>query len=678
MQQDFSVEEGSPLPLGPSETADGFNIAVVSRHATRLSVLLFDASGAMLGSFPLDPRRHRTGDVWHLRLVGALRGCSYALRAEGPWAPEKGHRFDPHDLLLDPYATAILGPPLAGEARCLLLEHRFDWAGDRPPRHPWRETLIYETHVRGFTIGHGSGVLHGGRFLGVAEMIPYLQALGVTAVELMPVQEVADALPPGHAGASATPPLRNYWGYDPIALFAPRSLYGSGAPGAAVTEFKTAAVTEFKTMVRELHRAGIEVILDIVFNHTGEGGENGATFSFRGLDNAIYYILGPEGRYADYTGCGNTLNCNHPVVRAMLIDCLRYWVTEMHVDGFRFDLAAVLGRGEDGALMANAPLLHQIAEDPVLRGTKLIAEAWDAAGAFQLGRFPGDRWAEWNAHYRDDVRRFWRDDPGMGGAFATRLCGSEDLYGGRGRGSLGPLRSINFVACHDGPTLNDLVSYARPHNEANAEPGLPVESWGENNGTEGPTRDTAIEAVRGRQVRNLLTTLMVSRGTPMLLGGDEFRRTQQGNTNPWCQDNEVSWYDWEDAKRHADVLRFVRRLAALRRAHPVLSAERFYTEAEVVWFGPDGAPPDWHGPRNALGCIIRVGEGMPGALCLLFNASRSTSAQFPLPEPPAGPWRIAIDTAAAPPADAADPGAERPAPRDPVLIPRSTLVLVSR
>ncbi|PZR68684.1 MAG: glycogen debranching enzyme, partial [Stutzerimonas stutzeri] len=369
------------MPLGASETNDGYNVAVVSRHATRLTVMLFDAAGVALCTVPLDASVHRTGDVWHLRIVGGVAGLSYALRAEGPWAPEEGHRFDPRALLLDPYATALAGPPLPGAARCLLTDRRFDWNGDVMPRHPWRETLIYETHVRGFTVHPSSGVLHAGRFIGVTEMIPYLSALGVTALELMPVQEAPEAVV-----HPAVPDrlLRDYWGYDPIALFAPRGAYAS-APGGA-------AVAEFKAMVQALHKAGIEVILDIVFNHTAEGGSQGPTFSFRGLDNAIYYMLLPGGAYADYTGCGNTLNCNHPILRALLVDCLRYWVTEMHVDGFRFDLAAVLGRGPDGALLSNPPLLEQIAEDPVLRGTKLIAEAWDAAGAFQLGEMPGGRW----------------------------------------------------------------------------------------------------------------------------------------------------------------------------------------------------------------------------------------------------------------------------------------------
>ena len=664
------IEPGDPLPLGPRETGEGVNLAVFSRHATRLSVVLFDPAGSLVRTIALDPARHRTGDVWHCRLVGDLRGAAYALRAEGPWTPEQGHRFDPHALLLDPYAPALAGRPRPGEARCLLADHRFDWGDDRPPRHPWRDTVIYEAHVKGLTAHPSSGVRHPGRFLGVVETIPYLQSLGVTALELMPVQEAPEEAEGGRLDPVTGEPLRNYWGYDPVALFAPRAAYAGEAPGAAVTEFKA--------MVRELHRAGIEVILDVVFNHTAEGGADGPVFSFRGLDNAIYYMLVPGGSYADYTGCGNTLNCNHPVVRSMILDCLCHWATLMRVDGFRFDLAAVLGRGPDGALLPNAPLLEMIAEDPVLRDVKLVAEAWDAAGAFQLGTFPGERWADWNARFRDDVRRFWRGDPGMTGAFATRLCGSADLYAD-GHATDGPLRSINFASCHDGPTLNDLVSYARPHNEANGDDGPSlVDTYGENNGAEGPSDEPAIEAVRDRQVRNMLATLFLSRGVPMLLAGDEFRRTQRGNTNAWCQDNTISWLDWDLARRHAGLVRFVRQLAAFRRAHPVLAAEHFYTSRDIDWLGPDGQAPDWHGAENRLGCLIREEGAVPGALCLLFNASRRLPARFLPPPPRAGPWRIAIDTAAPPPEDAADTGGEALAAEALVLPPRSLLVLVSR
>ncbi|MBO1077145.1 glycogen debranching protein [Roseomonas marmotae] len=661
----LTVEPGTPLPLGASEASDGFNIAVVSRHATRVSVLLFDPAGALLQIIALDPARHRTGDVWHVRIAGVTDGYSYALRAEGRWAPEEGHRFDPRRLLLDPYAVAVVGAPRPDEARALLTTHRFDWGGDTMPRHPWRETLIYETHVRGFTIHLSSGVAHGGCFIGVTEMIPYLQALGITAVELMPVQEAPEwvILP-----EAPDRPVRDYWGYDPIAFFAPRSSYAT-APGSAT-------LTEFKAMVQALHKAGIEVILDIVFNHTAEGGADGPTFSFRGLDNSIYYMLGAMGSFSDYTGCGNTLNCNHPIVRSMLVDCLRYWVMEMHVDGFRFDLAAVLGRGEDGALLANPPLLEQIAEDPVLRGTKLIAESWDAAGAFQLGEMPGDRWAEWNSRFRDDVRRFWQGAPGAAGAFATRLCGSEDLFGGDAKG---PLGSINFITCHDGPTLNDWASDDLSHNQTQLAPDASLSPIsGADTGASAPPGDPSLEAMRARQCRNMLATLLLARGIPMLLGGDEFLRTQRGNTNPWDQDNEISWYDWTNATKHADLVRFVRRLVAFRRAHPVLSADRFYTARDITWIGPHGGAVDWHGPDNQLGCIIHEDAAAPAALCLLFNGSPNRPAQFDLPLPPAGEWRLAIDTSAASPHDVADTSTEPLTSRSQILPPRSLFVLVSR
>jgi isoamylase len=371
--------------------------------------------------------------------------------------------------------------------------------------------------------------------LGVVEKIPYLRELGVTALELMPVQEFLDHEP--GRGVHHGSLTRNYWGYNPVALFAPKTSYAQDQSQAGVLH-------EFKTMVLELHRAGIEVILDVVFNHTAESDENGLTISLRGLDNSIYYLLSPgSGQYLDLTGCGNTLNCNHAIVRAMIIDCLRHWVVHFHIDGFRFDLASILGRDSEARLLSDPPLLERIVEDPILRNVKLIAEAWDLGGAFQVGSFPGHRWAEWNCHFRDDVRRFWRGDPGMTGAFATRLCGSADLYQGGGET---PLNSINFLTSHDGFTLNDVVSYACKHNEANAEQNRDgsSENYSENNGTEGPTEHEAIEWARLKQIKNMLVTLFVSRGVPMLLGGDEFRRSQQGNNNAYCQDNDISWYDW--------------------------------------------------------------------------------------------------------------------------------------
>ena len=645
------IARGEPLPLGPHDCCDGLNIAVFSRHATHMTLLLFggDSDTEPEARIALDPRRHRTGDIWHARLTGDLRSKYYALQADGPQAPAEGHLFDRDRVLLDPYAGAVADPappvdsssPPQPGGRCVIADQRFDWGDDTAPAHGWGDTIIYETHVRGLTIHPSSGARHPGQYLGVIEKIPYLRALGITALELMPVQAFHQAAI-RRRNPETGETLRDYWGYNPVALFAPTASYASDvAPGEELAVFKT--------MVRELHRAGIEVILDVVFNHTAEGGRDGPTWSFRGLDNAIYYILTPEGEYADFTGCGNTLNCNHPVVRSMIVDCLRHWVMHCHVDGFRFDLASVLGRNARGNLLPNPPLLEQIAEDPILRNVKLIAEAWDAAGAFQVGRFPGRRWAEWNCHFRDDVRRFWRGDPGMTGAFATRLAGSSDLYR---EGGETPLNSVNFITSHDGFTLNDLVSYARKHNGANGEDnrdGLD-ENHSENNGIEGPTDDPQVEAMRLRQIKNMLTALLLSRGVPMLLGGDEFRRTQLGNNNAYCQDNAVSWYNWSLAERNAELVRFVRRLIALRTAPPILRAETFYSDADVDWFGPEGGPPDWHGSDNRLGCVVRDSNAF---LCLLFNAARDP-CRFVMPTVGDGQWQVAIDTSKAAPIDAED------------------------
>jgi glycogen operon protein len=504
------------------------------------------------------------------------------------------------------------------------------------------------------TIDPSSAVRHPGCYLGLVEKIPYLRDLGITAIELMPVQEFCDA--PFNRGTGA--PLKNYWGYNPVALFAPNVSYSSGNTADAVW-------VEFKTMVRELHKANIEIMLDVVFNHTAEGGEDGPTLSFRGLDNSIYYLLDADNRYIDYTGCGNTLNCNHPVVRSLIVDCLRHWVSEFHVDGFRFDLASILGRDVHGKLLANPPLLEQIAEDPVLRHVKLVAEAWDVGGAFQVGCFPGQRWAEWNCCFRDHVRRFWRGDPGMTGAFASRLGGSSDIFGDQQET---PVNSINFVTCHDGFTMNDLVSFACKHNEANGEDGRDgaIENYSDNFGVEGPSDDSEVEDLRLRQIKNFMVSLFVSRGVPMLLGGDEFRRTQHGNNNAYCQDNATSWYDWRLATRNGGLVRFVKGLIALRKEHPVLSMERFYSSEEISWFGPEGQPPDWHGIDNRLGCVIRE-DSAGGKLCMLFNAA-PLPTRFVLPST-AGEWRMLVDTSRSPPDDL---------PNIPVTVISNEIMLVAR
>ena len=659
---------GRPLPLGTWPRDEGINFALFSRHARAVELLLYETPDASKHHLriELDPAAHRTGDIWHV-WVGGLQagqaGQAYAYHVDGPYQPESGMRYNRHKLLLDPYATALVGTgrwsfanargydPASPRsdlsfwckdnepwmARCLVTSDDFDWRCDRPLRHRWQDTIIYETHVRGLTIHPSSGASHPGTFLGVVEKIPYFQELGITSLELMPVQEFNECELTQRNPINGEV-LHNYWGYNSVAFFAPKEGYSTRAwPGCQSNEFKT--------MVRELHRAGIEVILDIVFNHTAEGDEQGPTLNFRGLDNTIYYMLDSELRhYRNFTGCGNTFNCNHPVVRDYILDCLRYWVQEMHVDGFRFDLASVMARDKNGVLQANTPLLERIAEDPILHDVKLIAEAWDAAGVYQVGRFPGRRWSEWNASFRDDVRRFWRGDPGLRGALASRLCGSADLYQHSGKA---PLNSINFVTCHDGFTLNDLVSYAGKHNEANGEQnhdGM-SENYSANYGVEGPTESADIQRLRRRQMKNFIATLMLSRGVPMLLGGDEFGRSQNGNNNAYCQDNEASWYDWERLQVHGELHDFTRDMIALRKRYPVLSAEQFYRQDELVWFDSTGAYPDWEKPDRSLGCHILTTAPNEEQLCLLFNAGED-SISFHLPGK--ARWWIRVDTATEP------------------------------
>ena len=555
--------------------------------------------------------------------------------------------------------------------KCVFVNEPFEWDGDQPPRHPWSKTVIYETHVRGLTIHPKSGADHPGSYRGLMEKIPYLQSLGVTAVELMPVQEFNETSVT-RRNPQTSQLLRNYWGYDPVVFCAPKASYSSSA-GLGQQKL------EFKEMVRAFHRAGMEVILDVVFNHTAEGNELGPTLCFRGMDNAIYYTLAGDKRYyRDCTGTGNTINANHPVVRDHILAALRYWMVEMHVDGFRFDLASVLGRDGTGKLLANAPLLERIAEDPILRDVKIIAEAWDAAGAYEVGSFSERRWAEWNGRYRDDVRRFWRGDDGMLALFASRICGSADIYTRSGKG---PEGSINFVTCHDGFTLNDLVSYHHKHNEANGEnnhDGTDA-NYSDNCGAEGETTNLHIESVRKCQIKNFLLTLFISRGVPMLLGGDEFRRTQGGNNNAYCQDDETSWYDWICLKKHAEIFRFTCGMIAFRRAHPILSKEQFYSDAEIHWFGPQGGSPDWSDPNSKqFACLIQ--EDQRNSLYLMFNAWVE-AADFGLPPAlPGTRWHLAVNTSREAPQDLFA-AREEPIwedPRNYRLGPRSSAILLAR
>lgn len=663
----LAIGVGSPLPLGTFQRDHGANFAFFSRHATRVRVEFFDHPADQTPSrhIDLDPVRNRTGDVWHVEVEGIRHGQLYAYRVDGPWTPAEGQRFNFSRLLLDPYATAISRSPdwdfgqtlgydpsslerdltrakgddAAAMPKCVFTSEPFSWSTDQPPRHPWGKTVIYETHVRGFTVNPNSGAHKPGTYRGLIEKIPYLRDLGVTAVELMPVQEFNENQPVPQNGE----PLRNYWGYDPLVFFAVKASYSSRLPEGE-------QIIEFREMIEAFHHADIEVILDVVFNHTAEGDELGPTLCFRGMDNEIFYMLSGDKRYyRNDTGTGNTVNANHPIVRDHILAALRYWVTEMHVDGFRFDLASVLGRDESGRLMANAPLLERIAEDPILIDIKLIAEAWDAAGAYQVGSFSERRWAEWNGRFRDDVRRFWRGDDGMLGLFANRICGSADIYTQSGKG---PECSINFVTCHDGFTLNDLVSYRYKHNEANGENNRDGTnaSFSENYGVEGETEDAGIEAVRKRQIKNFLVTLFISRGVPMLLGGDEFRRTQRGSNNAWCQDNQTSWFDWSYLEQHREIYHFARGIIAFRRAHPVLSTEQFYTDDMIQWLGPAGGTPDWFDRREkAFACVVQ--EEAKSRILMMFNAG-ADSVDFHLPQSPeSAKWLLAVDTSGSAPRD---------------------------
>ena len=663
----FEFGRGSPLPYGATVLRGGVNFSIYSRHATAVTLVLYaPGEDEPLVEFPFDPHLNRTGDVWHAFLQGLDAGIHYAFRMERrPNENPLLYRFDREKTLLDPYARAIAKTETGW--RAAIIESHFDWEFDQPLNIPLADSVIYEMHVRGFTRHSSSGVSQPGTYAGVIEKIPWLRALGVTAVELLPVFEFEKT--PGEGRC-------DFWGYNPISFLAPKASYASadGETGSG----ETSPVDEFKAMVKALHAAGIEVILDAVFNHTSEGDHTGPVHSFRGIDNPTYYSLDmTTGEYRNYSGCGNTLNCNHPVVRDLICDVLRYWVTEMHVDGIRFDLASILGRGQDGSVLASPPLLEHLAHDPVLAKTKLIAEAWDAAGLYQVGTFPAwGRWAEWNGKFRDDIRRFVKGDPGMAPALATRLLGSPDLYSANFRQ---PWHSINFVTCHDGFTLADLVSYDRKHNDANGEQNRDGSdenlSW--NCGVEGPSDAPEVVALRGRQMRNLLALLLLSQGVPMLLAGDEVGRSQGGNNNAYCQDNALSWFDWGLAETNGELLRFLRRLIRLRREHPVLRRGSFSAEPEpgtprVEWHGVRLREPDWSYESRSLAMHMEgCPDGRQDHVYVIANA-HWTPLDFELPVVPGWDWRRTVDTN--------EPALETP---EPLLVPdryrvpeRTVVVLV--
>ena len=669
-KQKLKTEPGFPLPLGTTITPDGVNFSVFSRHAEQVALLLFQpGTGPKYAEINLNPTINRTGDVWHIQVCDMDTSLRYGYRMLGPCEPEgSGHFFQKDAILLDPYAKALTGGTHWGEwytrpgrktaessflRRCCILDEHFDWEGDRPLNIPLRDSVIYELHIRGFTCHPSSRVDHPGTYEGLVSKIPYLKKLGITAVELMPVTEFYENENTRHDPVTGKR-LKNFWGYSPLAFFAPKASY-------AVNGVNGNQVREFKEMVKALHKAGIEVILDIVFNHTAEGGMDGPTYSFRGIDNTIYYLLGQEKEYLNFSGCGNTLNCNHPLVRNMIMDCLRYWVTEMHVDGFRFDLASILGRDSRGEVLQNPPVVEQIAEDPVLASTKIIAEAWDAAGLYQVGNFSEHaRWAEWNGRFRDDIRAFMCGHEGMVPALATRIAGSADLYQ---KGDLRPYNSINFVTSHDGFTLYDLVSYNEKHNFRNGEESRDGDnhniSW--NSGVEGDTTDNDVIRLRFQRMKTMAVLLFLSQGTPMFLAGDEFGRSQRGNNNAYCQDNEISWVDWQLAEQNSGLLRFFRLLIRLRKENGVFRREDFFSEpdsdgiAEILWQSHQPGEQDWSAGCKSLafflkGCVS--GQERKGDDFFVMVNSNDSPETFTLPQPEKDHrWLQVIDTAQESPND---------------------------
>jgi isoamylase len=687
-----SIWRGRPAPLGATWDGQGVNFALYSRHAEKVELCLFDPKGRrQLERIEL---RERTDFVWHCYLPDARPGLLYGYRVHGPYAPEHGHRFNPHKLVLDPYARMIAGQlrwsdvqfgyrvgskredltmdprdSASGMPKCQVVDPAFSWGDDRPPRVPWQDSVIYEMHVKGFTQLHPEvpqqfrGTYAG---LATAPVIEHLKRLGVTAVELLPVHAFVDDKRLVEMG------LRNYWGYNSVGFFAPEARYASGAPG------------EFQTMVKTLHSAGLEVILDVVYNHTGEGNQLGPTLSFRGIDNSTYYWLDAEKPrfYTDFTGTGNSLNLTEPTVLQLVMDSLRYWVTEMHVDGFRFDLATTLARTPSG-FERNSPFLAAMRQDPVLSQVKLISEPWDLGlGGYQVGGFPAG-WAEWNGKYRDVVRSYWKGDGGLIGELGYRLSGSSDLYEISGRG---PTASVNFVTAHDGFTLRDLVSYNDKHNEANGEENRDGEShnrsW--NCGAEGPTDDPVVNELRERQQRNFLATLFFSQGVPMLVAGDEIGRTQGGNNNAYCQDSEIGWIDWTPSPPSQALLEFVRRVVALRNAHPLFRRRTFFRGRtvrdpeikDIAWLNPNGTEMSDHEWTQAFARCVGVfmsGRGLTERdergrlvedddLLLLLNAHHDP-IPFTIPEEPRAQWEALIDTACpggVPGLDAMDAGREYP------------------
>jgi len=687
----YKLRVGEPMPYGATFVPGGVNFSIFSRHATGCTLVLFDRDADVPRVEIPFPEEFRIGDVYTM-IVFDLdhETMQYGYRLDGPYQPRKGHRFNPDIILLDPYAKAIAGREIWGVEpgkdniyphRARLVYKDFDWEHDIHPRIPMEDLIIYEMHVRGFTQHPSSGVRYPGTFAAIREKIPYLLDLGVNCIELMPIfefDEFENTLRNPHTDEN----LYNYWGYSTIGFFAPKA-------GYAATGQIGMQVDEFKTLIKDLHRIGIEVILDVVFNHTAEGNEYGHTISFRGIDNKVYYMLAPDGSYVNYSGTGNTLNCNHPVVRDMVIGCLRYWASEYHIDGFRFDLASILGRDQDGSPLRNPPLIESLAHDPILADCKLIAEAWDAGGLYQVGTFPAyGRWAEWNGKYRDVVRKFIKGDPGMTGEMGQRLMGSPDMYHDRARDA-----SVNFITCHDGFTLRDLFSYNEKHNWANGENNRDGanDNYSWNCGIEGETDDPEINALRERMTKNAIAILMVSQGIPMLLMGDEIGHTKFGNNNTYCHDNELNWFNWQQLHENAGLHRFFRHCINFRKMHEILRGKSYlgdgqYGGAEYIdvsWHGTQAWHADWSHHSRELAFMLAGKRAINGRAIddYIYVAMNMywEGLWFELPELPTGwHWRVFANTGMPSPQDICEPDFEtRPGSQKQILVgPRSVLILV--
>ena len=690
--QGLKLRRGHPLPFGATLVpAGGVNFSVFSKHAEDCELVLFEKGAKEPYVVIPFPDEFRIGDVFTMTVYDLdYENIEYGYRMDGPYDPEAGHVFDKNKTLLDPYAKAIGGREVWGEKpdydndfqhRSRIISDDFDWQGEQPVERDMEDLVIYEAHVRGLTKHPSSDVKHPGTFAAIREKIPYLKKLGVNCIELLPIFEF-DEFEHARISPETGEQLLNYWGYSAVGFFAPKA-------GYAATGKYGMEVDELKNLIKELHENDIEVILDVVFNHTAEGNERGPYISYKGIDNKTYYLLTPQGYYYNFSGCGNTLNCNHPVVRNMILDCLRYWASEYRIDGFRFDLASILSRDQKGRPLPNPPIIETLAQDPILGNCKLIAEAWDAAGLYQVGSFPsGNRWAEWNGEYRDCIRKFIKGNGDVAGEIVQRIEGSPDIYGERG-----PTASINFITCHDGFTLKDLVSYNNKHNKANGENNFDGtndnHSW--NCGEEGPTDDPEVQHLRNKQMKNAITILLLSRGIPMILSGDEFANTQFGNNNAYCQDNEISWLNWNLLKENQDIFNYFQKMIQFRKEHPVLRTDSFDTD-----YNRTGYPEiSWHGvklwefdPSASTLTIAALFAGPAGK----YNTEKDQFIYaainmhwemhgYELPNLPRGKeWHIAVNTGIESPEDIWSNGSEPEVEdQNEVLVsPRSIILLVAK